>query len=384
MPKKKQTVELQPGIVDEEDEDFTQEERDILSALTELEGGADAKWQVTRLAPTTDPINKPIGFCGELASSEVSLTEVQRRYGRGKYRVRGFKSAGGFVASKTFTIATDPPKEPVIPSHQSTEVVTMLERMNEREEKRAERSRELMMVAIPAAIAALPGVFQALFGNRQQTDPVTLLAGLKNLMPATPAAPDHSEFVFKMFDRLADIKDPHAKDEGIFGLVKDAVRELAPLAMEKLRAPNQSQLSQPALTVTPQPTQDQATGDQSMLKLLAWTKQTLQLLTTDAARDTDPVLCADWILAHVPEGVDIAKFAVYLRAANWWSVLQQFHSGVVPYQGWFHQFRDALLAGYEEMTEPPPGVSSGVNEMQSGTTEPVTTYFTDPEPPKAA
>jgi hypothetical protein len=356
MAKKKQTeqdqrvIELHPGLPDDpDDEEFTQEEKDVLAALAELEGGADAKWQVTRLAPTTDPVNKPIGYCDDLASSELSLKEVQRRFGRGKYRIRGFRSGGGFLASKTVTIATDPPKEIVAQSSQTGDVLTMLEHMNEREEKRAERRRELMMLTVPAAIAALPGIFSALFGNRQATDPVQLLSGLKNLMPAAPAAPDHSEFVFKMFDRLADIKDPGAKDEGIFGIVKEAIRELAPLAVEKLRAPSaQSGPTVPQLTQQSEG-HPSSTGDNSMLALLSWAKQTLQMLSVDAARNTDPSLCADWVLAHLPAGVDITQFVKYLHAENWWTTLQQFYPGVTPYQGWFHQFRDDLLSAYEEM-----------------------------------
>lgn len=359
MAKKKQTVEVierDPVIdadSDDELDDLTGEDRDALKALLELEGAAEARWKVFRCPPLQP--GKAAGYCDTLSSSELSMEEIRARFGRGKYRVQGTRSTGQFIAQKTFDIATDAPS-----SAQPTTAAPVnsgFEAFLASQEKAAERRRELLTLALPAAIAALPAVLQAL--RPASADPITLLAGLKQLTPEPPKQPDMTEFMFKV---LEFAKRTGASKEGgssWIDVVKDGISELAPLLVNKLQASQPQSLAptaqlsappiaQPVLTKANGAPLDQSPEEQTMLKLIAWARHTLAFLVTKAAANKDAGLYADYVLDNVPPGVNILEFAKYLNAPNWWEVLQQFDKNVAPYQGWFAQFRDFLIEAVEE------------------------------------
>lgn len=339
----KQAIEVPATSIDDDgDDELSAEEQDVFAALSEMEGAADAKWTVFRVAPS----NKPIGYCDTLSSSELTLDELRRRFGAGKYRVRGMRSTGGYLAHRTITIATDAPKEIAAPALSSES--SLIEKFLADQNERAEKRRELLLIALPAAITALPAIIQA-FGPRRDSNPVELLAGLKSLMPDPKPAPDMTETFLKIME-FARNSMGDKSDDSWLGLAKDAANNLIPLLTGKLSgepapAVAPARIASPAQvtqTIEPEP------QNVSMLKLVPWARETLAYLVKKAAASADSSLYADFVLDNVPPGVDVTTFAQYLNHPDWWMYLQQFQPSVAPYQGWFAQFRDDLIASYEE------------------------------------
>jgi hypothetical protein len=388
------------------DEDLTGEERDALIALTDIEGGSEARWQVYRIPPLFD--GKTEGFQDELTSSELSMVELQRRFGRGHYKIKGMKSNGDYLKQVRVKIGADArgasSQKEVVVQNSSGDAVAILERINEREEKAAERRRELMLAAIPAAIAALPAIFQAMGGRRES--PLEMMAALKTLQPNQP---DMSGLIGKLIEVAAGKSDGGGSSEtNWMDLVKEGMAQLGPVLGAKLAGiptmppviPSQAvarpQLQSPTVQAQPaQPAQEDA-----MLKLLNWSRATLAMLTDKAAKMKDPSLYADVVMDDIPEGVDLAQFVQYLNAPNWWEWLQNFYPAVTPYKEWFAQFREDLLGAWEEsqrdiapesFNDEAKKHTATVHEFKPGTTAPAGEYFSesvefppDFEPPNAS
>jgi hypothetical protein len=349
--------------------DLSSEERDALKAVLELEGAQDARWKVFRMAPVVQ--GKAVGYCETFASSELSMEEIRNRFGRGKYRVHGTRSNGEFLKQVTFDIATDAPIQPTAPAQSgNSDAVALIERMNEREEKASERRRDLMNLAIPAAIAALPAIFQTMFGRRD--NPIEMIAALKTL---SPPQPDMLGLVGKLIEVAADKGGGGHSETNWIDLAKEALGQLSPLLQAKFGGIDANTPTTPPALLQSRAiasnirssAQLQASEpvEDSMLKLISWVRGVLVFLVVKAQKNSDPALYADYVLDNVPNGVDIVQFAKYLNEPNWWDVLQQFHPGVAPYQGWFHQFRDELIAAYEEAI----GGEIGTDAPQIDTTQ---------------
>lgn len=367
--RKKVTVkepEVEGGIDADSLDDLSAEEQDALKAVLELEGAEDAKWKVFRIPPLAP--GKTAGYCDTLTSSEMTMEELRARLGRGKYRIQGTRSNGTYISQKTIDIASDAPSTAVavVQPNSTNDALT---KFFEAQEKSAERRREMIMVALPAAIAALPAILQSFRGSNSTTDAVTLLAGLKQLTPEPPKQPDMTEFMFKILDFVKKLPSDKG-GSGFMDVVKDGITELAPLLIQKLQGgtnPVTVALPSPALAPTSQPLSESATTQESpemlqMLRLANWAKQILAQLTIKAAKNADPGLYADWVLDNVPDGVNIHEFAKYLSNPDWWQYLQQFSPGVAPYQVWFEQFRAELIAVYSEMIRANDVLSNGDND----------------------
>jgi len=69
---------------------------------------------------------------------------------------------------------------------------------------------------------------------------------------------------------------------------------------------------------------------------------------TKAAKNSSPELCAEWLADSVPAGVTPDQIKALLSGEHWWQQMATFYPPVEPYQGWFTQLRDELLALIEE------------------------------------
>jgi hypothetical protein len=347
---KKKTVQLnmQPIVEEEENnddelDDLPLEAQDVIKALAELDGASDAKFKVWRIEPV--PEGKVKGFCGTLNGSQFTMENVQKKYGKGTYRIIAHRSDGQYIkgGSKVLDIASDPPELTPAPQEiksDKSEVIAMIESMNRREQSAAERNRELLLAAIPT----IPAILAALFGNRSQSDPLQMIAALKTLAPQQP---DMSGLVGKLIEIAAGKSDGGAETNWM-DLVKEAIAQVGPMLGGKLLQPTAAPLIQsqqvPQAQITAQPPQP----ENPMLALIAWLKRTLSMLLDKAQRMKDPSLYADVVLDDVPDGVEVSQFVQYLNAENWWDTLVKFDLRVAPYRVWFSQFREDLLAAYEE------------------------------------
>lgn len=355
-------------------EDLTGDEQDIVAAIGELEGGEDARWQVTRIAPV--PQGKSGGYCETFASNEISKEMIRKTCGKGRYRVRGLRPNGTFLKQFTVEVANDLPLDAVIaqaPANASpTNFMEMMQLMDER---RSKARNELLAICAPIIAAAIP----SLFGNRNQgnsvQDAVTLAASLKQLNGDGNSNMQMMELMFKAMEFAKDSGGKGGGDSWI-DIAKEAVGAVGPMLANKfgptapLQSVSQTQLSAPSADVflrtqsgarldAPQPVAQlqpppQENADMGLLNLLPWAKQTLAYLTEKAKANKDAGLYADWLLDNGPPNTDLTPFIQYLAAANWWGVLQQFSPGVAPYEGWFSELRVCVIEAWNEQHAPAP------------------------------
>ncbi len=363
---------------DEELEGLSGEELDILRALTELEGGQDAKWQIYRKPPLKQGQRE--GFLTALSSAELSMEEIQHRFGSGKYAIRGFKSNGRFLKQTTVEVATDidkPDNKASASSNSDTRDVLAI--IQEREEKRAERSRELMALTIPAAITGVVSIITAVLSRQQQKtngieDMVQLSAALKGLMPPAENALSTADMMFKAMD-FATKHAGKGDNSPWVDLAKEAMGTITPLLESRMAQPMQQELLprqplQPQLTSNVNNQEQPAMQPFNVMKMMGWARDTLGYLAVKAQQNRDAGLYADWLLDNVPPDVDIKEFAKYIRQESWWTVLQQFQPAVKPYEGWFSEFRLALMEAYADQFETTEGNSDEQSSESGSTTEP--------------
>lgn len=343
--------ETNDAILDEELDD---EERDAVAAMLELQGAQTATWSVYRLPPSHDPKNKPIGFCDTLVSSELSNKEIQTRFGRGKYRIQGFRADRTFLKSITITIATDPPTPPAQPAGgaAATDIVSLL---NARDEKSAKRLDVALSLGIPALTAVITAWIASSRGNDRNStkDAVELLAGLKAITPEPPKQTDTTEVLLKALDFFRESSDKGKDGSNWLDLARDGLSQIGNLIAGKAQAPAtrpMQLLSRPDQNTPGQPVLYD--GESQMRNMVSWAQKTLAYLIKKASKNADTSLYADLLLDEVPDGVDIGQFIQYLNAPSWWQTLQQFDKNVAPYEGWFASFRDDLIASYEEQVGP--------------------------------
>lgn len=364
----KKHVEVMESDEEVQIEDLSPEEQDVLAALTDIEGSQEARWQIYRIAPSFD--GRPTGFLDTLSSPELRLEELQRRFGRGKYRIKGLRPNGTYIKTATVDIATDPPKnEATAPKRDdSKDILTIL---GERDERRAERSRELMLAVIPGAITAVAGIFTAMLSRQQpQNNVLQDVATLKTVLGSHEPRESNLDTVFKALELGMKSSGKGGDGSTWLDVVKEAVTMAGPMLQEKLSStqPAPRQIPAPVQvanqsTLQPQipaPTVEPGTDTvNNPMKLINWARETLGFLAKKAAANADIELYVDYVLDNVPEGVDIREFVGYLNHAQWWQYLQQFCPAVAPYNGWFDQFREVLVGSVAEMFAPQAALGQG-------------------------
>lgn len=352
-------ISIATDTVDDELQDLNPEERDILRALTELEGSQDARWQIYRKPPLKQDQRE--GFLSALSSSELTMEEIQQRFGRGKYLIRGFQSTGRFLKQTTVEIAADPDKPPESKQQSTTsDTRDLLAILQDRDDKRSERTHQIMSLTIPAAITGLTTIIAALMNKPQaqsngMKDTVELAGALKSLMTPQDGGMSTAEMMFKAMDFASKHAGKGEGGSGWMDIVREGMNTIAPLLEAKMATPQPALLPRPQqlATTTPQVQQpvkqieDNKVNPLSAMKLLSWARDTLGYLTMKAAQDADASLYADWVIDNVPPGVDFTQFAKYLQDESWWTVLQQFQPAVTPHQEWFAEFRTLLIEVYE-------------------------------------
>jgi hypothetical protein len=327
------------------------EEADVIAALVELEGADDVKWRVTRIAP-----KEKAGWLDDYVSSELSLAAIREKWGGGKVRVVGFKK-GRYFASVTLDIQDQPVKaQPVAPA------IDPVEMANAAEDRMIRMITALGTALKPAAAPAAPTI----------TELVAALVGIKQLAPESPKTSELDsvlkgmELAHKLQSKDGETNWLDIVRQGLPMIqpVLDKVASNIPQPGARPRPPQLPQidpLSLPGAAQTVTATGPDAgnasqqspaaeTGESDVLLILMpWMRQQLDLLIFQAKRDKDPELYAELLVDNIPDGVPLTKLREWLGRDDWWQILQQFHAGVAPYQGWFTSLRDIALATLDEM-----------------------------------
>ena len=85
-----------------------------------------------------------------------------------------------------------------------------------------------------------------------------------------------------------------------------------------------------------------------MLTLLNWFRAQLPMLIQKAAANKNPQLYAEVLGDSLPANVDQAQLKAILQRPDWFTGLQGLAPAVAPYEGWFTQMRDELIAMIED------------------------------------
>jgi hypothetical protein len=121
----------------------------------------------------------------------------------------------------------------------------------------------------------------------------------------------------------------------------------AAVASEHPNLPNSESITSPTSETNP----IQTNGEDMNLALVAlipFFRKQLELLVVKAAANSDPTLYADLLLDNLPVGVTRPMLTEFLARDDWWSVMQQFDERVIPYEGWFREFRTTLIESLRE------------------------------------
>jgi hypothetical protein len=396
------------------------EAAEILEGLRALDSGGDGvRWAIARVG---DPDPAKNGHLVTWATVQLEADQIRDAFGGGKYYVKGRRSNGDYAGHKTLTIAGDAPRREnatviVAPggavngTHSLNDFLSAQERRDrerqEREDKRAADRERLILAALPAAATVLAAMF-----SRPQvdiaglaaalkpapapapTDPIAMLAALKQLVPEQPKGPGPMEQALTLFELLADKAGAGQGRTEWLDVVKEGVKMFGPSvggaieatitqARERsLRDGNSQQTppngqGQPGVNgsaplqgahpsqALPAPQAGPAggsfpEGDPAMLELLdlaphvPWLREQLTKLSNAAQRGRDPALYAAMFLEELPEGLTAHRVHQLLIRSDWHVLLARFNPQIAQQQAWWIKTRAAIVAYIEEATAPKP------------------------------
>jgi len=359
-PDAQREAELQAAEVSPDDID------DVFRVTDEMRTASGIRLQFVRVLPLDRA-----GYVAEMAPAEFTLDRVRKLFGPGTYRCRVLGSKGYVPGGGKVVIAEmlDPAAGP------TSSVEDVLAILKADKEKNSEQLKSWATILLPA----LAPVIASWLTPRNQV--AELIAGVAQLQGLNKQKEPESlsEQVEKLLGVMTRLKEASTDDKPVVGSTwVDVIREMAGQARPLLEgiisqrqgampgrvgvppsAMLQAPMPQPASVPTPQPS-----GDDAMLALLQWLSGTLQQLVLQAAKNKDPELYAEVVLDNVPESADLAQLRSFIDKEDWWKQLQQFQPAVAPYQGWFTQFREALLELLDDR-----GVTKPVDEKKTDAEE---------------
>jgi hypothetical protein len=180
---------------------------DLLEALREVQGGEMVTWKIWRVAgPNGEPLRSgPSEYCGEMGNSQLTMENLARLYGGGKYRVRGRFSNGKMAGGRTITIAGDVKRDESMATvaagtsngFNMSEFLALQAQLDAKREERADKRRsELLALAVPA----IASIASALLGRPASATP-DVAALVTALRPAV-APPDPTAQMKSMIETM--------------------------------------------------------------------------------------------------------------------------------------------------------------------------------------
>lgn len=359
----------------------------LIAAIEELRSTEGTNFIIVRVSQPNP------GYCGQIPSTEMSVERIKDEFGPGRYKVRPRGPKGFVPGGSTVNIAGHPDAHKrgggAVDSTPAGEFMRM---MQLQEEKSSARLLQWGAIAAPI-IAAMLGnkgtdvaaLITAMKPAPQPSMP-EMLAALKELTPKEKESGSFDTFL-KAAEFVQNMGGKNSGDTNWLDLLKEGMA-LAKPALERvatgmltppvmpmqLRVPHPPgavppapSLSAPASSVAPAaaesfaPVATTGSADINALKIanvLPWLQQTLAVLIQHASRAKDPGLYAALVLDNLPPDLTGAEVAQMAKREDWWAMLKQVSSGVSPYEGWFKQFAEELIAEVEESSGhglQPPG-----------------------------
>jgi hypothetical protein len=371
---------------------------DLLEALRELQGGELVTWKVWRVAgPEGEPLPAgPSSYCGEFGNSQLTLENMARRCGAGKFKCKGRYANGRIAGARTVTIDQAAAKEfentmqtnsggsfnmgEFLALQQQQE-----ERREQRERERAERDRadrkDFLTLVLPIAGQLASAL---LTRAAPAAPPPTDLPALITALRPTVAPPDPSAQMKTTLETMMLMKKvmgDGGSDDNLTSIISAVAPHagpvLAALASRQPTAapqppPKPAPGSQPtrvpmtvevrpdspvtAAAQPPQPPQQSgiqthtgvnldAPSDPSQLgqrDMFAQIKPQVDQMVIMASQGADPVQAADVFFDHVMSAMDDATYdgvCNFLFDENCVAKLTIFNTGVTQYRDFFEAFR---------------------------------------------
>ena len=350
---------------DDKNKDELTEDGDEISALRELEGFDESTFQIFRVTP---PDQK--GFITTLSAGEVTIEEIARQFGPGKYRVRGKRSDGTWLAHKTITIATakrDAPTATASPQGGGT-AADVLAILRDDRDRASERLFKWAGLFVPVLAPVVLEWFKSNKGSLRE-----MAETLKAMREAAGGDKDALSEIEKLGKLITAVRDMQPEGGGTGSTWPDLIRsgidglkEIVPAVVAARASPAfvpVAPAAPPGRTTVPQPpappplappphlSQPQP-GNEAMAGIMAlaqWLIGQMPYLIEKARRDQDPELYADWIAGEVPPGMNIRTMHDLLARPDWFKFLTQYAPGAQHFEAWFTELRARLLETLAEV-----------------------------------
>lgn len=319
---------------------------DTIRALTEIEGADEARWQVHRIS------QPDAGYCGELSNSEVTLQRITDDFGTGRYVLKGIKPNGQYLKSGRVTITKSakrnveatatPDLTSLLSKRDGSDTQTLLLAMmnNNTQVLTAALGRPETKTEFPwpAIITALPAS----------------LVAIKELFQKPDADSDSMEKILKLVTVVEKLKGgdgDKATGATWVDVLRDAIPSLSSAFGTRAGVPGQSSAAMAAhvtqsASQSPHPELPEAVPAEhtAEINVTTWFSIRITELIASAKANRNPELRAELLLEEKPIELTEDIIRALLSRGDWFAVLQTFDPGVAPYEGWFTELREHLLA----------------------------------------
>jgi hypothetical protein len=357
-----ETIDVKPETPAQTDAEALNqaESDDVLIALTKLDAAGDVtRWQIKRISPS-----ESAGYVCDLSTDELTLANVKKKCGPGKYLCTGFTSQGRYVARRTFDIAADKdsPGTMIVGGGLPFDLAALLSEMRGDKGKWKEDLKFWGPILIPFLTPIAAKLAERMFTAKRETS-LADLAGVivtLNKMSAPQSQATTMERIkeFKQFQELFGGGNESSTGSTGWDIARDAVRAVPALlgAITTARRGGAAGGAQPqsvdmgaGQSETQQPTQPQ--GETPMIRLINWFSSYVPLLLQSAAKGSDPTLYADLLADNVPDEITPEQLQQLLSRPDWYELLSNFSPDVRRFEAWFRDMHTELLKQLNEEVE---------------------------------
>lgn len=377
---------------------------DMLEGLRRLDqGGNRINWSVYCDAPLERE-----GFIEKLRTEQLDEQRFKTKYGPGEYRVVGRTTDGHYVKGSHRVLKISGIMAEQHGAQTTLDPIGFLREMRAAEEQRAQQRREEFKNQAAIWAPALATLGAALIQRRPAIDVAALITALRpaqsSLSEMTTALlnlknmqGDQSsglDTVLKVIDKLQDLPTGGAGDTSWVSLVRDVLKEAAPVARDLLTqhtqtprppltsgppfmmtnpqlsrpptsgngasaptntasAPSVSLPSAPSAAPPAGTTQPMTNEGQTVFQTIEpWLRRRAEDMHEWATINMEVELAAETLLATVPKMfrafLSPAELVTLLQSPDWWEHVKAFHPPLTPYQAWVDDVRGELLALLQE------------------------------------
>lgn len=348
-----ETEDAEDVVTGSDAPDPIENDADVIRALVDIEGADSVRWQVHRVSHPNP------GFCGELATVEMSLERIQSDFGPGRYQVKGFKAGGGYFKSARISIADTRKKDALAEALASMKTSAPTAQLD-------------LMPLVLAMMQSQSSIMAAVVSkpDSQKRFPTeALIAVLPALLPALKDlmggknGDDGTAKLLQAIELVEKLKGDGADKTGStwVDIVRDALPQVGSVVKDAMGAMQRRPEGAPQAI--------QATVQQEIPAQIAqvqipvyqegemkftnpvWQRSQIAFLIEKAKLGREVDLYVDLILDEIPAFIPPAIVLEHIRREDWWQILSAFEPAILPYQPWFETLRATLISSLTDESE---------------------------------